>query len=260
VVHDEADGTVTSTASSSAEAFSVAGVFRIGRVSSMAKVVDRPDGDPERETSMVVGEMTIAGQTVSLTPKGLALPGSSTPLPDGSPLLEALAGAGIDVRYLAAEDSADGVVAPGVEVRLTHPIPNAPAPGVAVYRFGRASASATGGLGGLTTDGDLGGITDTIDPSGETGDGAFDAGGPPSGDATAVTDVAAPVAAPSGSSEDAAPSTEQLQSRPVVAAAMPQWDKTWSIAFYLAIVFSGLVAVSGAQLIRLLGVRMPWTS
>jgi hypothetical protein len=261
VVHDEATGVVTSTAASSTSAFTVAGVFRIGRVSSTAKVVDSPDGDPKREFSTEVGEITVVGQTVALTNKGLALPGSSTPLPDDSPLAKALSDQGIEVRRLAAEETPDGIIAPGVEVRMKHPVPNATSPGVVVYRFGQAAASARGGLGSITVGGEaLGGSTDLGGDGGASftppaASGAFDS----SAGATSapLAPTAAPTVAPTrsgGTGENA------TLGRPELAAATPQWDKAWSMAFYIVIVIGGLVAVGGAQLIRLLGVRMPWTS
>lgn len=257
VVHDESSGSVTSTASSLAEAFTVAGVFRIGRVESTATVVDAPDGEPQREVSFDVADVTIAGQTVAVTESGLALPGSTMPLPDASPLLAVLQDQGIEVRYVAAQDTPDGVVAPGVEVRVTHPVPNAPSPGVAVYRFGQVSASATGGIGTFTVGSDVvdqtaGGTGGDVVAPGVASDGAGVAGPVP---ATAAAPRSG--AEPTGTASAALEATDHVQ--PTVAAT-PQWAKTWTMAFYLVIVLSGLVAVSGGQLIRLHGVRMPWTS
>jgi hypothetical protein len=71
---------------------------------------------------------------------------------------------------------------------------------------------------------------------------------------------ATPTATPSpipASRPTAATPTQPTQP---VSAATPQWAKPWTMAFYLVIVLSGLVAVSGGQLIRLFAVRMPWTS
>lgn len=261
VIHDEATGAVTSAASTTTESFVVAGVLRIGRVSSAARVVDTPDGEPQRESSLDVGEVTIAGQSVALTENGLALPGSGAPLPDGSPLLNALTDHGIAVRYLAAEETPAGVVAAGVEVRVEHPVPGAPSPAVAVYRFGRASASATGGLGTLSAGvgGGVAGFTgDTVTGAGTT---SSDVAVPSAGVGSVAVPSTGSAASPAAvDSVGTAPTAAgQVEGNPL-AAAQPQWAKSWTMAFYLVIVLSGVVAVSGAQMIRLLGVRMPWTS
>lgn len=261
VVHDEATGEVTAKASTEAEAFSVADVFRIGRVASTATVVDAPNSLPKRETSMQIGEVTIAGQAVKITDSGVSVAGSSTPLPASSPLLAALADQGIEVRYLAAEETPDGVVAPGLEVRVAHPIPTAPSPGVAVYQFGRASASATGGLGTFGAGGDgLGDVSvpvvdsPTVDPGDSTSGVVVDD--------TVAEFVPSPLdtaPTPDASSTPAAESDERATA-PVALVTTPQWAKSWTLAFYLVIVLSGVAVVGGGQLIRLVAVRMPWTS
>jgi hypothetical protein len=256
VVHDEEVGTVTSTATSEAEVFTVADVFRIGRIASLAKVVDEPDGDPQREFSLEIGEVTIAGQTVALTEAGVALPGSSTPLPDASPLLNVLEEQGIEIRYLAAEETPDGVIAPGVEVRVAHAIPGTPEGGVAVYRFGRATASATGAIGTLAGSGaeiDAGAVPPVPVPTSGTNT-------PDTPLAGTVRTPATPTAAPPPTAASRPTASTPVQPPQPVSAATPQWAKSWTMAFYLVIVLSGLVAVSGGQLIRLFAVRMPWTS
>lgn len=259
VVHDETNGTVTSTATTRTEAFSVAGVFRIGRATSTAQVVDAPEGDPQRSSSLDVGEVTIAGQTVALTEQGLALPGTSTPLPDGSPLLNALVDQGIEVRYLAAEETADGVIAPGLEVRVTHALPGSPSPGMLVYRFGQAAASATGGAGTLTAGGGVDGTSGAVDsgnattPAADVGVGSVSAGA-----AAAMTPAGSTPTSGAGAASPSASAAGPAAVAPIVA--VPQWARGWTMAFYLVIVLSGVVTVSGSQLIRVFGVRMPWTS
>lgn len=252
VAFDETTGEVMSTATANAESFTVAGVFRIGRVFAMARVVDRPGGEPERTSELAVGQVTIAGQTVALTEEGFVLGGASTPLPDSSPLLKALVDRGIDVRYLAAEESADGVVSPGIEVRIEHGVPGSTSPGVVVYRFGRASASATGGIG-TVQDSAVSGASPTRD------DGSARL---PAGPSISRPESPMAVAAIRSDSTDEFTAADRaivgIEGNTI--STVPQWDRAWTLAFYLVIVLAGIGAVGGAQLIRVLGVRMPWTS
>ncbi|MBW8826041.1 MAG: hypothetical protein JF603_06805 [Acidobacteria bacterium] len=252
-VHDEKTGSVTSIAMSDAEAFTAGGVFHIGRVLASASVTDAPGSEPKRKSDLAVTGVTIAGQTVGLTPAGFVLPGTTTPLPDSSPLVKALADHGITVHYLAAEETPTGVIAPGIEVEVEHPVPTAPQPGVATYRFGRAAAFATGAGGTAHIEAPQ---PVAVPSSGSGSSSAAAAVAPSAGApvpyAAPAPDLSAPVsptAAPGG----------PVEMKPV-GASIPQWDRSWITASYLLIALAGAIALGGAQLIRLLGVRMPWSS
>lgn len=251
--HDERTGATTSEATSSVEAFSAGGVLRIGRVLAAASVIDGATAEPKRKAELKVEGVTIAGQTVGLTPEGFVLPGTKVPLPATSPLLKALAEHGITVRYMAAEETPTGVVAPGLEVRLEHGVPTAPQPGVAIYRFGRAAAFATG----------AGGTAHIEAP--QPAPMPWMGGGSPSAVPAVSSSAGAPVPYAAPATDLSTPlSPTAAVAGPVdmtpVSAAVPQWDRSWTAAIYLLIALAGAIALGGAQLIRLLGVRMPWNS
>jgi hypothetical protein len=136
-----AGGAVEAVSESTVEGFAVGDVLRIGRVHSRAVAGARPGGAAPREGRTTVAEMTVAGQTVAIGPDGLQAPGGAAPLPDSAPARQALADAGVSVRYLAPIQSETGVVAAGVEVQLVREISGV-GEAVVSYVLGRASAYA----------------------------------------------------------------------------------------------------------------------
>lgn len=142
----EEDGAIVSRADNVAEVVNFAGVFRIASVRSHAEAEVDPSGAPTRTATMVVEGASILGQAVAVTDRGVVVGGTSAPVP-GNPLLEALADAGISVRYIAAvEDEEDNeVLAPGLEVTVARGVDGfGTGPATTVYTFGRAYARAAG--------------------------------------------------------------------------------------------------------------------
>ena len=140
----EGDGGLKATADTSADMIALAGVLRIGRVESHAVAERDGQGKLVKLDGTVSAEgVTVLGQAAAITDKGLVVGSSPTPLP-ADPLTEALVEAGITVRYIAAERDAERgeVVAPGVEVTITAPVPNGE-PVTTSYVFGRALARTT---------------------------------------------------------------------------------------------------------------------
>lgn len=256
---DPRTGTVRAEATTTATSFTAGGVLRLGRVHSRASVVRRSEEEPRREHELVVEGMSVAGQAVALTPDGLAVPGTGAPLPDTSPVRQALAAQRVEVRYLAAEETPDGVVAPGVEVRVTTDVPTTPKPAVTTYTFGRAMALAVPGVPeqGPTgeDDDDLGsddsfGTGVTAAPAGPGGTGSF-AGDP----------VSLPPQTLGRTDGDGIGSGTPLPGRPAgTSRPAAQWSDTWSATFYLVLVLAGAFTLGAAQLLRTLGVRLSWTS
>ncbi len=136
-----ADGIVQAVGESAVEGFTVGDVLRIGRVHSRAVAGARPGEAVSRTGETTVAEMTVAGQTVAIGPNGITSPGGATPLPDSAPARQALAEAGVSVRYLAPLETDAGVVAAGLEVQLVREVAGV-GEAVVSYVLGRATASA----------------------------------------------------------------------------------------------------------------------
>lgn len=259
-------GTVTAEAATTAEAVEVpGGVLRIGAVSSSAKVTAALDGKRVKTSSLRVSNVTIAGQTVGFDEKGLTVAGQSVPLPDTSPLINALKSQQITVAYLAPEETEDGIIAAGIRVTVVRAVSGLPEPLEISYVFGRARA---GGTGGVDTDAapDLGAGPEPVGDSAaaapppsvpealpapveDAGAGSFDAAAPVAA-APPASDVGPPpvAAAPVQEQTPALSPVNRLRAAPFDAAM-----------FYLVLVVGGMFLVGGASLLRLFGVRAIWT-
>jgi hypothetical protein len=144
------DATVRALADSAASAIDVAGVLRIASVRSHALVRVDARGRRTVEATLEVDGATVAGQSVGITDQGVVTGSSVTPLP-ANPVADALAGAGITVRYLAADkDAAKGeALAPGLEITVVREIPGVgTGPTTSTYVIGQAYARATSSGGG----------------------------------------------------------------------------------------------------------------
>ena len=132
---------IVAEASNRVEALTV-GPLSIASAVSSARVVGKPTGEPERQSSLVVDGIAIAGQAVGFTDAGFVTPGGATPLPSSDPLLQALASAGVTMSYLAPETTPTGVVAPGLRIVTTQEVPGAGRTATVSLTLGRASAHA----------------------------------------------------------------------------------------------------------------------
>ena len=139
----EADdaGTVTSTAASDVTGVTI-GPVTFGRVIARSVVRQVPGADPVRESSFEATGFTVDGTAVALTPAGVVVAGTITPV-STSPLQPVLDAAGVSVRPLAAETTADGVVSAGLVVTRTQELPTAISPVTVTYTFGRAVAAVS---------------------------------------------------------------------------------------------------------------------
>lgn len=277
---DAASGMVTAVATGTADIINIGGVFRIGQVDSLAKVTRGPGTEPTREASFVINGMTIAGQTVGFSDKGFTFGGTNTPIPPGNPLLEALKQAKISVEYLARIDNPDGVVSPGLVIRQEQATPGGPTM-VFRYVFGQMAASAT--VSGSPTS-----IGDSLSPVGEFPSDTQVISPPvdtPAPAATTTEPVALPAVTDDSSTgydssgsvdtglsttteptpEVAAPATEPAPARSTVAqegapisrAPMTLVDTS---SIYLILVAGAAVALLGGTVLRLVGVKLKWTS
>jgi hypothetical protein len=220
----EADdaGVVTSLALSDVTGVTI-GPLTLGRVVARSVVRRAPGSEPERDTSFAATGLTIGDAAVALTPAGLVVAGTTTPV-SASPLQPVLDGAGISVRSLAVETTPDGVVSAGLVVTRTQELPTAISPVTVTYTFGRAlaavSPAALDPIGSVDTPGrpadgpitdpgsSVGSSTGAGSGSFGTGDGggAVDMGGAP-GDSASGGGIALPAAVPGTGSVAGAGST-----------------------------------------------------
>ena len=274
---DATSGVVTAEATGTADIINIGGVLRIGQVASKARVTRGPGADPTREASFVINGMTIAGQTVGFSDKGFTFGGTTTPVPQGNPLLETLKQAKISVQYLARADNADGVVSPGLVITQEQATPGGPTM-VVRYVFGQMAASAT--VSGSPTSigddlalvGELPSDTQVIEapvepsvPAASTSEpvalpagtddyssgydsGTVDTG--PSSSTEPAPEVAAPATEP-------APSTVVQEAAPISGAPITLVD---TASIYLILVAAAAVALAGGTVLRLVGVKLKWTS
>jgi hypothetical protein len=275
---DATSGVVTAVATGTADVVNIGGVLRIGQVDARAKVTRGPGTDPTREASFVINGMSIAGQTVGFSEKGFAFAGTNTPIPQGNPLLDALKQAKITVEYLSRVDNPDGVVSPGLVIRQEQATPGGPTM-VIRYVFGQMAASATVS-GSPTSIGDslpaldtspsdtqvIGPPADTPAPASTTtgpvalpattGDSStYDNSGTGAADSGASTvPEAAPAAAPV--SEPQATNIVQ-EAAPISRTPMTLVD---TASIYLILVAAATVAFLGGTVLRLMGVKLKWTS
>jgi hypothetical protein len=250
VVHDPGTGVVTSTAESTIEGFSVAGVFSIGRVHSFARLASPASaGKPTSDTEF--GDVRVGGQEVGVTDKGLVLPGSDVPLPPDSTANALLSSAGVTVHYLTGTTSTNSVVAPALSVSVVQNVPSVGETTVH-YVIGQASVGAqaptpTTGVGG-PIGGAVGGASV---PASSGGSGA------PAGSAGLTSGGAVTGTAPvGGQAPQTAPASNGAGAPPYQLAAN---DGPSSQSLYLVVAAGALVAVAAAVLFRILAVKLAWT-
>lgn len=283
---DAASGAVTAVATGKADVVNIGGVLRIGQVDARAKVTRTPGGEPKREAQFAISGMTIAGQTVGFSDKGLTFGGSTTPIPAGNPLTDALARAKIHVQYLARVDSPDGVVSPGLVISQEQATPGGPTM-VLRYTFGRMAASAIVS-GGLSTVADavpafepgpsprqeIGspvpaetaeGLSAVTDPAGAAGgpdpgpDGTGGYGGSGSASYDAVEGAAnTPGSVPADAISPAESGAAEPSQQAAPISGTPMTVDTTSI--YLILVAGAAAALFGGTVLRLMGVKLKWTS
>jgi hypothetical protein len=233
-------GTVTAQAESDDHSLGT-GPLSLGRVRATALVTAPATGAPTRRWTFEAEGLSAGGMAFSVGPAGLTVAGTTTPLPDSSPVTSVLAGAGIKVTYIAAELTPTSVTSAGLKVAVT-----SPAGQTTTYLLGRALARVTQAVdAGATTTGFPPPPPTSVTPAGPAPLSPL-AGTPAAGPATApVTPVVAPSAAPAPVAPVAASMTP--------AAAVVGWPRS----YFLVLAGGGLLAVVGAVMISLLGVRYP---
>ncbi len=117
---DAAEEAVTSIARADVVAFA-AGPLSISRITSKAMAASIGGDRPQYSSSISIGDIDINGVRVGLGPSGLTIAGTTTPLPDTSPLVQALAQAGVSVTYVAEQRADDAITAPALSVHVVDP-------------------------------------------------------------------------------------------------------------------------------------------
>jgi hypothetical protein len=120
--HFEARAAVTRTADSAvATGASVGRGIRIGpleiaSLTSTATATLGGDGKLVRDSTLAVTGMTVDGQGLAIVDGAIVLAGTKVPLSEAGGAAKALAGAGIEVAYLAAQETATGLTSSALAV------------------------------------------------------------------------------------------------------------------------------------------------
>ncbi|MGD6748126.1 hypothetical protein ACOKM3_40510 [Streptomyces sp. BH106] len=242
-------------ASADTRPWSVNGVLDIGRILSSASAgVDR-SGKVVRDSELTIGRTEIAGQGVEITPDGLKVAGKALKLPGGGAgaadpakaLTQALAKAGVKIRYLDEKRTEHGIVSAGLEVQARQQDTRSGSVYTVTYVFGRASADADR-VEAPPGSGDIPSVPAPQTPSGAGGGGA---GAPaPGGGGGADT----PKSPPDGGGSSSRPE----DTRTVRLATNP--TDMGVTGLYIVLAFGAVATFAAGTLLRLLGVKTRWTS
>lgn len=243
------------TATSDTQPFTVNEVLRLGQTHSFAQSKVGPDGVLRRESRLTIGHTEVAGQTVEITPDGLRGAGQPVALPEDS-AVEALEAAGIQVRYLKAEETPRGILSAGIEITAENQDPQSGATSRVHYTVGRSFAAAAPVA-------DRGGASEDEVPAIDT-DAGIAVSGDDDGGTRRPIDVGVADTGPVGP-EAPAPvvDAEDLPTAvdpppPAVAQETRLVGKPLDLALtglYLAFVIAAMALVVGGTLLRMLGVR-----
>lgn len=253
---DGSTGAVTAVSDCSADVVSLQGVLRIGHVEAKAHAAQGIEGTT-LDSSFSAEGVSVAGVSVSVSDKGIVLPGGSTPVPNTSGLSPVLDKAGVSMKVLPVEKHEHSIVAGGLVVSVNVPAPTGST--IVSYTFGRASASATGSVEPRQSAADTGAgaLTGGTEPAAATG------GAPTAGESGFSAPLAS-TAPPLSSGPTAAPRTSTRAQpggarRGAVTLAGASSSTTSAASFYLVLVVGAVVAASGLVLVRLFGVKLLWT-
>lgn len=249
VAVDPTVGTATSKATSDTQPFTVNDVLQLGRVSSLAAVTIGRDGEPDLASDLRIGHTTVGGQEVVITPDGVKAAGETTAIPQPPPT-DVLEQAGVTVRYLPVDRTANGVLSAGVEITARQEDPESGSVTTVRYTLGRSFAAAAPPEAQAA----LPSVDVPQPPAAPSPPAAADA--PPPG-GSGVGDALSPDASAPGVAPEAPPAViagaapQQLAGRPVDIGVAGS---------YVVLAFGALVMFATGMLLRLLGVKTRWTS
>lgn len=252
------DGTVSAVADTVNEVVNIAGVLSLGSVRSHAEAVVGANGEVTVESSMTVEGATVLGQGVQITDEGVVTGDAPTALP-ANPLDEALAEAGVTVRYLAAEEDAEEgqALAPGLEIVVSDSGGGVPGGASTTYTFGRSFARASATAEGAFPLPDAAVVPDDFSGGDSGGGGASIPDSLGAGDLGAPTDVGGDVAAPSTGADTPSVGPDPAASADVVLVS-GQIANVSVENVYPALVVGALVLGAAWFAFENLGVRLRW--
>jgi hypothetical protein len=253
-VMDRADGSVEAKATSAADGLVVAGTVRIGGVDAASSATRDAKGRLKTSSHLAISSIQAGGQSFGFSDGTFTAGPAASPVP-ASTVLSQLAAAGVTARYQQPMKHADGIIGGNLTVAFDVPATPQTAAVHVVYVLGETDAaiayhpfggSSSGGstAGGSTSSGDSG--TLAAPPAMQSDTGAPDRAG-------AVGALVAP--APVAPSVAAQPSASTA---PVALVRSPRRiDMAW---LYLSVVIAAIAVLGATQAVRLLGVRVLWTS
>ena len=187
------------------------GPLEIGSLVSTAVATLDGEGRLARESTLSVTGMTVDGQGLAVSDGTIVLADSKVPLAEAAGVTKALADAGVNVRYLAAQETTTGLTSAALAVSRTQEIPGG-APVTVQFILGQVSASIDGGVSDSGVQ-----IGDVAPPATEQSSGTA----PPSEGVSSLP-VAEPLAAPALVAPVARPARERgLTFAPSVVVAPP---------------------------------------
>lgn len=202
VMRDPQTGRMVAEATTDIAPFNVNGLLSVGEIRSSSVLVHDPakSAAVDKQTSLSVGTITIAGVEVGLTDKGLVLAGQRLVPVDVSALSALLAPSGVTIAYVPGHQTATSVTSAAVEITFRKKLPAPFLDTTVGVVLGRVSATAVPGS--------------TVGSGAATGTGTSTpvASGP--APQPAVADTSATPAGPG-------PSAVALPASPTVVAAPP---------------------------------------
>jgi len=268
------DGTLRAASASEVTGFS-AGPLTIGSVRSTAEVVAPASGPPTKRSELDVRGVKVGDVAVEITPGGIRLAGSQTPLPPTGAVAQALRTNGVELGYLSPRQTDDVVVSPAVAVTVTRSLDGPVSRirvtyilGRSVARIGTASGSSDSAGGVAASPEPLGdrtpGVLPTVGDTTPSAPGAATVAAPVPGPAPVLAGAALPVAGhaigPPGAYSDGEPPAlggtaaaatlpprAQSLAGQQVRLAAPEFGTAGA---YSLLVVAGLVLLAATQLFR----------
>jgi hypothetical protein len=230
------DGSVVAEARSETDAIAI-GPLRIGSVRTFARATLGSDGSTTLERDIEVGGLTVEGLPVAIGPHGLTLASSTLPVPalDSLPG-DALATAGVSLELLEPTEHNGTVTAPMLRIGMA----GADVPGSGPTRLTATIGGAAASVSGVAPKAPAPPILES--PAAPHPGPALGFAGPAPGPA---------ISAPTSPTPPPAPAA--VDARRVAIG--------FDVAgLYLLVAGLGVAGALASHLVRMMGVRMPWTS
>jgi hypothetical protein len=247
VHRDPATGLLVAEAVTTTAPTRINDLLSLGEITSTARFSydpSTPDVPPAKESSLAVGTITVAGLPFGLTDQGLVAAGNPLLPVDLGAITSLLAGSGVEVELLPAEETATAISSSAVQITYTEQLPPPFLDTTVRLILGRSSAAlTTGTLPSRPTPTTRPASPAPAPAAAPTGGGSVPIATPSVPVAAPVAPVAAPVAAPA-----AAVPTAAAQS---IAAPLADLH-----LFYLVLAGSALLAITSSRLVQWLTFRL----